>query len=201
MPYAKATFNDLLLSMSYRYGESTVPASGIDNRKYWINRGIEFCAEQLELVTAVSVTVAANVCALNETTASPAYDFKSINELRNSDDRSFTIVTKDVYPVKVGQYCCITGSHSTGFVLNVKEDGVFTLWYRFYTSPLVATTDVCIISDPEAVAAYAYAQIRMSETDPLEDAEKNMQECRDRIAAMAKNIGRSEGDLTFKTLY
>jgi len=100
-----------------------------------------------------------------------------------------------------GFVCCITGNHATGYTLNVKTDGTYTLYYEFYVSPLVNTTDECIIPDPEAVVAYAYAQIRMSETDPLQDAEKNLKECDMRVKNMAQAISKNEGDLYFKSLY
>ena len=57
MAYAKHTLGDILLSLSYRYGESAIPATGIDNRKYWINRGVEFCVDQLKMKKTASVTV------------------------------------------------------------------------------------------------------------------------------------------------
>lgn len=201
MSYAKSTFNDILLSMSYRYGETSVPSSGIDNRKYWINRGIEFCVEQMDMQKSVSVVVTSGVADLNVSTANPAPDFKSVVELRDSSDQKYTRVRSDEYAKRIGNVYCITGNHADGFVLNAKNDDTFTLHYRFYTTPLLNLTDVCIIPDPEAVAAYAYAQIRMSETDPLEDAQKNMDECKERIASMSENISRNEGDLTFKVLY
>ncbi len=201
MAYAKPTFNDLLLSMSYRYGETSVPSSGIDNRKYWINRGVEYCVEQLDIRKSVAVTVASGTCDLSVASAAPAGDFKSIVELRNSSDVLVPAVASNKYAITTTDVCCVTGSHGEGYTLLAKTDGDYTLWYRFFVSTMVATTDVCIISDPEAVAAYAYAQIRMSETDPLEDAQKNMDECKERIAAMAENMSRNEGDLTFKTLY
>jgi hypothetical protein len=199
--YAKPTFNEILLSLSYRYGESSVPAAGIDNRKYWINRGIEFIVDKLRIRKNVTVTVASGVCSLSATTAEPAYDFKSFSQLLDSNGQEVPIVDREEYVEQGGQACCITGSHDTGFTLNVKTDGTYTLYYEFYISPLVNTTDICIVTDPEAVAAYAYSQIRMSETDPLEDAGKNMDECLNRIQRMAEDISRNEGPLTFKTLY
>jgi hypothetical protein len=202
MAYSKATFNDILLSLSYRYGEASVPAAGIDNRKYWVNRGIEFIVDKLQLNKSVSVTVASGVCNLSVTPSSdPAPDFKSFDKLLDSTGLEVPMVSKSDYTLMGGQVCCITGDHATGYVLNVKTDGTYTLYYQYYISPLVSTTDICPISDPEAVAAYAYAQIRLSETDPLEDANTNMQECLNRIDAMAEDISRSEGPLTFKTLY
>lgn len=201
MAYAKSTFNDLLQSMSYRYGETTVPSTGIENRKYWINRGIEYCVEALDMQKSASVVVASGVADLNVSTANPAPDFKSVVELRDSSNQKYTRCRPDEYAFKTGNYYCVTGNHGDGYVLNVKNDGTYTLHYRFYTTPLVNTTDVCIIPDPEAVAAYAYAQIRMSETDPLEDAQRNMEECRERIGNMAENMNRNEGDLTFKVMF
>lgn len=202
MAYAKSTFNDILQALSYRYGETVVPTSGIDNRKYWVNRGIEFCIEELNMQKSASVVVASGVCPLNVATTDPVPDFKSVVVLRDSSNQPpYKLCRPDEYAIKVGNYYAITGNHSDGFVLNAKHDGVFELHYYFYTSPLSATTDVSVIPDPEAVAAYAYAMLRKSETDPLEDADKNMEECRERIGKMAENIARNEGDLTFKTMF
>lgn len=201
MAYSKPTFGQILLSLSYRYGENAVPSAGIDNRKYWVNRGIEFCAEQLDLKKSVAVTVASGVADLSVSSAGVAPDFKSIIELRDSGGNKYTIVSQEEYQAMSGACCSITGNHADGFTLNVKNDGDYTLWYRFYTDPLVNDADECIIPDPEAVAAYAYSSLRKSETDPLEDAEKNMDECLERIADMADNINRNEGDLSFRVLY
>lgn len=205
MPYAKHTLGDILLSFSYRYGESAVPSTGIDNRKYWINRGVEYCVEQLKLKKTATVTVASGTANLSVTTANPAPDFKSVVQLRDSSNNEYLLIGEEEYEnadnPTTARVFCITGNHKDGYVLKAKNDGDYTLWYRFYISPMTATTDECIVSDPEAVAAYAYAQIRMSETDPLEDAEKNMQECRERIAGMSENISRNEPDLKFRTLY
>lgn len=201
MAYSKHTFNDILLSISYRYGETGVPSTGIDNRKYWANRGVEYIQDQLQLKKGVSVTVSSGSVVLNSTTADPAYDFKSFDQLLDSSGLPYTIVDKDEYEALTGRVCCITGTHDTGYTLYAKADGTYTLYYQFYISPMVNTTDICPIPDPEAVAAYAYSQLRKAQADPLEDAEKNMEECDNRIKMMAEDISRNEGDLTFKTLY
>lgn len=201
MAYSKPTFNDILLSLSYRYGESAVPSSGIDNRKYWANRGVEFIIDRLRVNKNVSVPVSSGVCNLSVSTADPAPDFKSFSQLLDSDGYAYDIVDKEAYTKSSGRICCITGDHNTGYILNVKADGTYTLYYQFYVSPLVNSSDICSVPDAEAVAAYAYSQLRLSETDPLGDANANMQECLTRIDKMAEDMARNEGPLTFKTLF
>ena len=205
MAYAKHTLGDILLSLSYRYGESAIPSTGIDNRKYWINRGVEFCVDQLKMKKTASVTVVDGTANLSVTTANPAPDFKSVFQLRDSSGNEYLLVTEEEYESTdnptTARVFCISGSHKDGYVLKAKNDDTYTLWYRFHISPMTATTDECVVPDPEAVVAYAYSQLRMSETDPLEDAEKNMDECRERIAAMAEDLNKNEGDLRFRTLY
>ena len=200
--YTKPTFQDILLSLSYRYGESSVPVAGIDNRKLWINNGIEFVIEKLQLLKSVSVTVTGGIVSLNASSAEPAPDFKSFAKLMDSRGNQYSIYNQEDY-INAGdsRACCITGNFATGYMLNVKADGDYTLWYRFYTDKLVNTTDVSPVPDAEAISAYAYAQIRMSETDPLGDASKNMDECYSRIDTMAMNVASNEGDLRFKPLF
>ena len=200
MAYAKSTFEDLLLSLSYRYGESSTPPSGIENRKYWLNRGVNYVLDRLKPVQTDTITVASGVCDLTSG-AGTTLDFRSFVSLLDSNNHSIQIVSPDQYAHAEGNVCSITGNHTSGFTLNVKTDGTYTLWYRFYPSDMTADGDVCIVSDPEAVVAFAYAQIRRSETDPLGDVDKNLQECEDRINNMAEELSRNEGALTFKTLY
>lgn len=201
MAYAKQTFNDLMTSLSYRYGESSAPTTGVDNRKYWVNRGIEFCMDRLQFSKVATVTVASGVCSLSVSTADAAPDFKSFDKLLNSSGYEIKKVSQEDFTASGEDVCCVTGDHLNGYILKAKTDGTYSLYYQFYISPLVATTDICIIPDPEAVVAYAYAQIRMSETDPLQDAQINMDECFDRIGRMNEDIVRNEGQLTFKVLY
>lgn len=200
MAYAKTTLNDLLLSFSYRYGESSIPPSGTEKRVYWINRGIDYIVNRLELTKSASVIVSGNTCDLNGATGTVA-DFKSFIRLEDSSQNTYTLVNPADYEASEGTVCAITGDHSSGYTLKVKYDGTYTLYYSFHFSPLVNLTDECIVYDPEAVVAYAYAQMRLSETDPLQDASRNLEECEARIRMMSSDINRNEGDLRFKSLY
>jgi len=200
MAYAKATLGDLLLSLSYRYGESSTPSSGIENRKYWLNQGVNYIVDQLRPVQVDTITVASGTCDLSSSTGS-TLDFRAFVKLLDSNNYSIELLSPEDYAHASGNVCSITGNHTSGFTLNVKTDGTYTLWYRFYPSPMSADGDICIVSDPEAVVAFAYAQIRRSETDPLGDVQRNLDEVQDRIDNMAEEIARNEGALTIKTLF
>ena len=201
MAYAKAQFEDLQLSLAYRYGESAVPSGGVDNRNYWLNRGVNYVLDKLKPTQVDTITIASGICDLSSTGSGSTKDFRSFVKLLDANNHSISLVSQEDYAHETGNVCSITGNHSSGFTLKVKTDGAYTLWYRFYPSDMVNATDECIVSDPEAVVAYAYAQLRRSETDPLEDADRNMQECDDRIVNMSEEIARNEGTLSFKTLY
>ncbi len=89
----------------------------------------------------------------------------------------------------------ISGNHTDGFTLNTKTDDTFTVYYAFRPEDMDTDADICVIPDPEAVVAHAYAFLRKSETDPLEDADKSLQECDSRLAEIisAKRINENFG--------
>lgn len=200
MAYAKQTFNDVLTSVAYRYGETSVPASGIDNWKHWANKGVEYCAERLDLKKSVSITTINDVCVLNASITDPAMDFKSVSKLVDVNGRVIPISNNYERKVASAYTFSLTGDHATGITLHA-ADGTYTLYYNFYPAPMVSLTDVCIIPDGEAVSAFVYAQIRRSETDPLNDVEKNLQEVENRINKMSEELSKNEGDLRFKPLF
>jgi len=202
MAYSKSTFNDILLSVSYRYGEISVPTNGIENRKYWVNKGIEYCVEKLKMRKSVPVTVLNGVCSLDAVLTDPALDFKAISKLVDSNGIEYRVVTIEEYAKQPSdKICSISGNHITGNILNVKTDGDYTLFYYFYPEKISNDDDICIIQDPEAVVSYAYAQLRLSETDPIGDAQRNLDECNERIRNMAADMSINEGDLSFKVMF
>lgn len=197
--YSKFTLGDILLSFSFRYGESGIPSSGTSNRIYWANRGVEYALSRLKIVFQKEITVTNGEANLNRADGQVP-DFKSIVKLLDSSGREVKLVDQTSY-LTAPFGACIVGDHLRGYTLKVKEDGTYILFYRLYLTPMQSLTDICIIPDPECIAAYAYAQIRRSETDPLGDADNNLKECDSRIEAMIEDINRNEGDLTFKSLY
>ena len=75
------------------------------------------------------------------------------------------------------------GNRSTdGFYLNTPTNTTYTIKYSFKPVELSSDSDKCIIPDPEAPVAYAYAMIRKAESDPFEDADTALQECDSRLA-------------------
>jgi len=196
MAYTKSTFGDIQLSVAYRYGETALPDSGDDNRKFWINKGIEYCINQMKLRKTTNVVVASGEVALDD-------DFKVFTELRNSGNAPIALTPEKDYNAYSDSMlvCAVTGNYSIGHTLKVKVDGTYALTYEFFPAKMVDLTDICVIPDMEAVAAYAYAMLRKSETDPLEDAEINIREADNRIAEMNRDLGVNDGDLRFKPLF
>jgi len=174
--YAKSTLADLRQSLADRHDSGVVPTEA-DELNTWariINRGVEYCADKLELKKEVSLTTSSGTIALPT-------DFLSINRVF-IDDQEYTQISQDEKGLQSQDYVYwITGNHTDGFYLNSYYDNTFTVKYAFKPAPLVNTTDKCIIPDPEAVVAYAYSMLRKSETDPIGDAQEAMIECNARL--------------------
>lgn len=94
----------------------------------------------------------------------------------------------------------ITGNHFDGWSLNTNDDEAYTVWYVFKPAEMSATSDLCIIPDPVAVVCYAYAKLRMAQTDPLEDADKEMGECNRRLDEVISANSVNEGGQSFKLM-
>lgn len=176
MAYAKAKLSDLKQSLADRHDGGTLPTD-TPTLSLWtrhFNRGQEYCANELELKKSTSVVTSGGTGALPT-------DFKTILDVYDSGDNLMVQVSPDDIGSQASGTYWITGDHNSGFTLNVIDDDTYTVKYVFLPAPLVNESDECIISDPEAVVAYAYSMVRKSETDPIGDAQEAMIECNTRL--------------------
>lgn len=180
MAYSKTTFQQLQLSLAYRYGETSIPSTGTSNRNHWLNRGVQYCADKLQLKKSDTVTIASGVGTLPT-------DFKAISSVIDANGNVYTQVNHDDYTVKKSSDAVytITGDHTSGYILNIDTDADYTVHYYFFPEDMVNNGDICIIPDGEAIVAYAYGMLRKSETDPLGDATQSLQECDERLKELS----------------
>jgi len=94
------------------------------------------------------------------------------------------MVGQDDLANHTGSVYWISGNQFDGFYLNAPSDKAYTVEYSFKPVEMATGTDKCIIPDPEAVVAYAYSFLRRSETDPIGDADKALQECDTRLTEL-----------------
>jgi hypothetical protein len=185
MAYAKLTLADLQQSLADRHDSGVLPTSSTI-LTYWtrlLNRGVAYCADKLRLSKETTLTTSSG------TVACPT-DFLMINRVFIGD-QEYTQISQDDVDQQAGFVYWISGNHTNGFYFNAPEDSTFTVDYVFKPSPLSSNSDVCIIPDPEAVVAYAYSFLRKSETDPIGDADKSLQECDSRLVEMQSSYARN----------
>jgi len=193
MAFSKTTFNDLKLSLAYRYGETAIPSSGDSNRNFWLNKAVQYMANKIGLVKKTSLTVSSGSVSLPD-------DFVSPVKLKDSDDSVFTQVDQEDYDSDVGNTYTIEGNQTDGWTLYASSDGTYTLFYKYRPEDMSSDSDVCVIPDGEAVVAYAYGMLRKSETDPLGDAGSALQEAESRLAKMIRDYQETDKRLTFTFL-
>ena len=176
MPYTKKTLADLKQSLADRHDAGVLPTSSV-TLSYWtrmLNRGIAYCTDKLRLMKSTSLTTSSGTIALPD-------DFLVINRVFDAQNNELSQVAQDDNAMQTGWVYWISGNHTDGFALNTPTDATYTVEYSFKPAELSSDNDVCIIPDPEAVVAYAYAFLRRAETDPIGDADKALQECDSRL--------------------
>jgi hypothetical protein len=176
MPFVKKTLTDCLQSLADRHeSNGTLPTSSAVT-SFWtrlLNKGVAYCADKLRLTKSTSLTTASGTIALHD-------DFLVRDSVFLGDQEYYQVDPQDEAQ-HIGPVYWITGNQTDGFYLNAPTDDTFTVNYSFKPVEMSATTDKCIIPDPEAVVAYAYSMIRKSESDPFEDADGALQECDARL--------------------
>ena len=194
MPFTLKTLADLKQSLADRHeSNGTLPTSSAV-LSYWIrllNKGIAYCADRLKLTKSTSLITASGTIALPD-------DFLIIDSVF-VDDQEYTKVSPFDKLAQVGTSYWITGNQTDGFSLNSPDDTTFTVSYVFKPEELSSDSDVCIIPDPEAPVAYAYAMIRKAESDPFEDADTALQECDSRLTEIksADKINNNSTNFTW----
>lgn len=187
MAYQKKTLSDLKQSLADKISAGVVPSSSA-TLSYWtrmLNAGQQYCADKLRIEKSVSKTTTGASSSANGSVVLPD-DFVLVNKVVNSDGITYEQISQEQsalasYGVNV---FWITGNHFDDFYLNTPENNTYTVYYTYRPSEMSSNSDECIIPDPEAVVCYAYSKLRMAQTDPLEDADKEMGECNRRIDEM-----------------
>jgi len=191
MAYVKSTLADLKQSLADRHDSGSKPTKGA-TLSLWtrlFNRGQDYCARKTNLQKTVSLTTASGTIALPE-------DFKSISRVF-LDGTELIQVGQDDLDNQAGLVFWISGNHFSGFALNTDSDHEYEVIYNFFPEPMALDTDECLITDPEAVVAYAYAMLRRSESDPFEDAGEALREVDARIVEMNSDKMANDDNLNF----
>lgn len=194
MAYTKLTLSDLQQALADKISAGVVPTSS-EKISYWnrmLNDGQDYCARRLNFKKSTALTTVSGAISFPD-------DFKSVEKVVDEDGNELLQISKEDSASASGSCFWVTGNHLDGYTLNTPDDVQYTVWYNFHPAKMVNTTDECIISDPVAVVCYAYSKLRKAQTDPLEDAEKEMGECELRINEMELNeIKNDEGILRMK---
>lgn len=201
MSYVKKDLGDLKQALADKIAAGVVPTSAT-KLSYWtrmLNEGQQYCADKLRMTKSVSKTTTGAGASSSGSVVLPD-DFVFVNKVVNADDVAYEQVSKEQsgladYGVSV---FWITGNHFDDFYLNTPENATYTVYYTFRPAEMSSDSDECIIPDPLAVVCYAYSKLRMAQTDPLEDADKEMGECNRRIDEMnSAGIFNETGGLKF----
>ena len=186
MAYAVKTLADLKQALADKISAGVLPtASG--KLAYWIrmlNDGQQYCADHLRMTKSTSLTTSSGTIALPD-------DFVVIDSVF-LDGQPLKQISKEGSQLADGLYYWISGNHLDGFALNTPDDDTYDVFYVFRPAEMAADADECIIPDPVAVVCYAYSKLRMSQTDPLEDADKEMGECTRRLLKMESDVSFNE---------
>lgn len=185
MAYTKKNLGNLKQSLADRHDSGVLPTDSA-TLTFWtrlLNRGQAYCSDKLRMIKSTDLTTSSGVIALPD-------DFITIDKVFKDTTEYSQISETDVLYQDTANTFWITGNHTDGFFLNSPLDETLTVKYAFRPAEMVSDSDVCVIPDPEAVVAYAYAMLRRSETDPIGDATTALQECDARLNEVqdAKNI-------------
>jgi hypothetical protein len=177
MSYAISTLTDLHQMLADKISAGVVPTSSV-KLAYWtrmLNDGQQYCADRLRLTTSTSLTTTGATSTTSGTIALPD-NFVMIEKVIDSNGTQLQQINKeDSANIELVDAFWITGTHSN-WVLNTPTNDTYTVWYVYRLAPMVNTTDECLIPDPLAVVCYAYSKLRMAQTDPLQDADKELGE-------------------------
>lgn len=190
MAYVVHTLANLKQSLADRHDAGVLPTDSA-TLAYWIrllNRAKDYCADRLQLTTSTTLTTVSGTIALPD-------DFVLVNAVVDSNDLTWTLVTKEKADTAVAGQYWITGDQDTRFSLNIPSgsDQTFTVYYTYRPGDMSADADECVIPDSEAVVARAYGMLRMAEFDPAEDADKAIFECDRRLDEIISQRNINDG--------
>lgn len=178
MAFTVIDLADLKQSLADRHDAGTLPTDSA-TLTYWtrlLNRAKDYCADRLQLTKSTTLTTVSGTIALPD-------DFMVVNSVVDSNDLTWTLISKENSEQATGTQYWITGDQDSRFSLNTLTgyDQTFTVFYTYRPGDMSADADECVIPDGEAVVARAYGMLRMAEFDPAEDADKAIFECDRRL--------------------
>lgn len=171
------TLGDLYQYIADKHDSGKLPTDSA-TLSFWkrlLNDGQRFCADRLGIEKQTNITTAAEVATLPT-------DFLSVVSLvRPGSGEALQRINVSQSQNATADFYWITGDIVNGYTLHVPSDETFVLTYVYSPAEMSATSDVCVIEDPLAVACYAYAKLRQSETDPIQDAQAHLNEATARL--------------------
>lgn len=195
MAYTVQDLDDLKQSLADRHDAGDLPTDAT-TLSYWtrlLNRAKDYCSDRLNLTKSTSLSTTSGSVVLPD-------DFVVVNAVVDSNDLTWTLITKEESD-NAGAMCYwITGDQDGRFYLKTETgyDQTFTVYYVYRPGDMSTGTDECVIPDPEAVVARAYAMLRMAEFDPAEDADKALGECDRRLDEIIYQRNINDGGTNFR---
>jgi hypothetical protein len=181
------TLANLLQYIADKHDSGKLPTDSA-TLSFWtrlLNDGQRYCADRLELSKQVTLT----------TPATLPTDFLSVISVYG-----YQLVNASQSDELVGKYYWITGDVKDGYTITTPTADEINLTYVYSPTEMTTNTDVCIIPDPLAVACYAYAKLRQSETDPIGDAGSHLAECDTRLREVKHKQIANDGGYGFTIL-
>lgn len=197
---------DVLQDMSYLLGEASVPTSGIDDRKRFIQRGLERIArlydfDEMYALATVSLTLNGRFytgALPSDSGESPSLDVRVLNNGSNDDYVFDKIPYEDQDKYQVGDYkYWLTGS-ANDYTINTRDNvGNVTVRY-LQKAPTINASISTTFPSSMVIARAALVYYRQAE-NPLADISQDealfQRELEEVIARQQRNrsVGRAVG--------
>jgi len=209
------TQTDVLLDLSYLLGESSIPTSGIDDRKAFIQRGLQrivrlYDFDEMYALATVSLTLGSNAFysgALPADAAeSPNLDVRVINSGTN-DDYVFTKVPyEDQDKAVAGDYkYWLTGS-ANDYTMTTRDDVSNVVVRYLQTAPTINASISTTFPSSIVIARAALVYYRQAENpmaDIAQDEALFKTELEEVVARQNRNrpVGRAKSIMELNDTY
>ena len=168
MGYGKITQTDVLEDLSFLEGNQTVPTSGIDDWKRFVQRTLEEAWRSYPwdfAKTMATVAVSNGIATLaSGAMIDGLYDVRFAVGGNNNDDHHYTEIPyeeQDSY--SLGNYNYWLTGNTPNPVINTKEtDGILTVWYKALP-PQINASVAAPFPDSMVIALGARRYVRASE--------------------------------------
>lgn len=195
---------DVLQDMSYLLGEASVPTSGIDDRKRFIQRGLERIArlydfDEMYALATVSMTLSGNFYTgslPSDAAESPDLDVRVIQSGTDNDYIYDKIPYEDQDKYQVGDYkYWLTGS-AGDYTLNTRDSNTPLVVRYLQTAPTINASVSTTFPSSMVIARAALVYYRQAE-NPLADISQDealfQRELEEVIARQQRNrsVGRA----------